>query len=243
MGRFRSLNTTALLTALGLTLTGCGNGEVTGGAAQTAADAPGASPITATETSADAIYQVDLDSSEVYWRIYRAGAAARFGHNHVISVSELEGRVYRDADLSESRFELVLPVAAFVVDDPAIRSRYGEDFASEPSAEDIAGTRTNMLSENLLDGSGFPAVRVRGTGPIEQGGNTVLALEIDIVGRTVPVTVPTTVDIDEQRLEARGEFRLTHEQLGLMPFSIMMGALRVAEEMDFTYRIVARRVN
>jgi hypothetical protein len=243
MSRFQSLNITALLAALGLTLVGCSDGEMTGGAARTAADTPGAGPVTLTETSADAVYQVDLESSEVYWRIYRAGAAARFGHNHVISAGDLEGRVYRDADLSESRFELVLPVAAFVVDDPAIRDRYGEDFASEPSAEDIAGTRTNMLSENLLDGNRFPAVRVRGTGPIEQGGDTVLALEIDIVGRTVSVTAPATVDIDDQRVEARGEFRLTHEQLGLMPFSIMMGALRVAEEMDFTYRIVARRVN
>ena len=31
-------------------------------------------------------YQVDAGASDIHWRVYKAGALSRLGHNHVISV-------------------------------------------------------------------------------------------------------------------------------------------------------------
>jgi hypothetical protein len=42
-------------------------------------------------------------------------------------------------------------------------------------------------------------------------------------------------------LSASGEFDLTHAQLGLSPYSVALGAIRVAERMHVRYRLIARR--
>ena len=44
-----------------------------------------------------------------------------------------------------------------------------------------------------------------------------------------------------RELIASGEFDLTHAQLGLTPYSVALGALRVAERMHVRYRLVAQR--
>jgi hypothetical protein len=92
-------------------------------------------------------YIVDGGASDLHWLVYKAGTLARLGHNHTIAVGDLRGSVWKnDADLAASRFELEFSVATLVIDDPALRGTLGEDFASVPTANDIAGTRTNMLT-------------------------------------------------------------------------------------------------
>jgi hypothetical protein len=128
-----------------------------------------------------------------------------------------------------------------VVDDPALRATLGADFASVPTAADIAGTRTNMLSESVLDGEKYPALRIVGTGPATREGKQVLSVQVEMLGRTVDQTVPTEVSIDNGELRAKGEFELNHADLGMQPFSVMMGALQVGEKLSFTYDVKARR--
>ena len=41
--------------------------------------------------------------------------------------------------------------------------------------------------------------------------------------------------------ERQGEFELNHADLGMQPFSVMMGALQVGEKLSFAYDIKARR--
>jgi hypothetical protein len=53
--------------------------------------------------------------------------------------------------------------------------------------------------------------------------------------------VPTTIAIEGDRLRATGEFELNHADLGMQPFSVMMGALQVGEKLSFAYDITARR--
>lgn len=187
-------------------------------------------------------YVVNAASSDVHWRVYKAGAFSRLGHNHVISVGELSGTVTYGGDGGgRSSFELTVPVAALVVDDPQLRRRYGADFSSVPSESDIAGTRRNMLSEAVLDGERHPQLRIRGQ--LASGGrdSAMFALAVEMLGRTVELTVPGEIVADGDALIVSGEFRLTHADLGVKPFSVMMGALAVDEPLDFTYRVRATR--
>ena len=112
-------------------------------------------------------YVVDAAQSDVHWLVYKAGALARLGHNHTIAVGDLSGdvAVNRD-DLAKSLFDLRFSVADLVVDDPALRSTLGEEFASVPTAEDIAGTRTQHVERpraRRREASGDPHHR-RGSG-------------------------------------------------------------------------------
>jgi polyisoprenoid-binding protein YceI len=185
-------------------------------------------------------YSIDASGSDVHWLVYKAGTLARLGHNHVISVPDLAGSVTANpVDLSASRFELQFPVAALVVDDPKLRSGLGPDFASVPSADDIAGTRKNMLSDRVLMAEKFGTIKVTGVGPAGAPGAQTLQITVELLGRKVPLTVPTQVEMHGDDLTASGEFDLTHTALGMMPFTVMLGALQVADSMKFVYRIHA----
>jgi len=191
---------------------------------------------------AERSYSVDPAESSLHWLVYKAGTLARLGHNHTIAVGDLRGAVRtRLADVAASRFELEFDVANLVVDDPKLRATLGADFASVPTADDIAGTRGNMLGERVLDGEKFPKIRIVGTGPVARDGAQVLAVKVELLGRTVDLTVPTQVTIDDERVQATGEFELNHADLGMQPFSVMLGALQVGEKLSFSYSVTARR--
>jgi len=185
-------------------------------------------------------YSIDASGSDVHWLVYKAGSLARLGHNHVISVPDLAGTVTANpTDLSASRFDLQFKVGTLAVDDPKLRSGLGPDFASVPSADDIAGTRKNMLSDRVLMGDKYQTIKVTGVGPAGPDGGQTLKITVELLGRSVPLTVPTKVEMHGDELTASGEFDLTHTSLGMMPFTVMLGALQVADNMKFVYRIHA----
>jgi polyisoprenoid-binding protein YceI len=198
-----------------------------------------ASPAVAAEET----YVLDPGGSDIHWQVYRAGAFARFGHSHVIAARDVSGRVVVDTEaLARSKFELEFPVMSLVVDDPALRSSLGEEFASVPSADDIAGTRSNMLGDDVLQADRYSTIRVTGVGPTGEGEHQTLAIKVELLGRSVDLTVPTTVALAGDSLDASGAFEIDHAALGLEPFSVMAGALQVAERITFSYRVRARRV-
>jgi polyisoprenoid-binding protein YceI len=187
-------------------------------------------------------YVVDASRSDVHWLVYKAGALSRLGHNHTVAVGDLAGSVVvNGADLAKSQFDVQFAVAELVVDDPQLRSTLGAEFASVPTAEDIAGTRTNMLSERVLDGEKHPQIRITGSGPAAAGSVQELAVQVELLGRTVDLEVPTEVTVQGDLLRARGEFELNHADLGMRPFSVVLGALQVGEKLTFSYDVTARR--
>ena len=185
------------------------------------------------------MYQVDVEGSDIRLLVHRAGALFRLGHSHIISIGQIDGTIYVRPDLEQSSFELEIPVRGLVVDDPRLRREEGDEFSTEPSERDIARTRANMLGERVLNAEQYPLVKLAGTGPTGAGPEFVLSLSIELLGRVVELSVPTTLQLNGESWEATGAFRLSHGDLGMRPFSAMMGALRVADEMELKYRVRA----
>lgn len=184
-------------------------------------------------------FVIDASRSEVYWRIYRAGAAARFGHNHVISIGEMQGSVTLGSDPAAAEWELSFPVLELIVDDPEIRARYGEDFESVPSEEDKSGTRDNMLTDRVLNGAMYPEIRLHGSGASGPLTSASLAVTIEMLGRSIEQSFPASITIDGETLTVVGEKSLTHAELGLEPFTAFGGLMAVGDNIDLTYRIEA----
>jgi hypothetical protein len=136
-----------------------------------------------------------------------------------------------------------MPVAGLVIDDPALRSLYGEDFSSKPTEEDIAGTKENMLGERVLDAEHHSMLVIQGRVDGSVSEEAMLAVSVELLGRAVPISVPCSIVVDDDVLTASGEFRLTHADLGMEPFNVMLGALAVAPELDFSFDIRAMRVD
>lgn len=202
------------------------------------APTPPPTPVVASERVEH--YRIDAQSSQVLVLVYRDGPMAKLGHNHVISVHELTGEVQVPENRADSRFWIEFPVAAMTVDDVALRSVLGEDFRAPIDARSVKGTREHMLGEKVLDALQFPKIRLE-SGPLRPDGDRwFVTLQISVRGHESSAEVPVDLSISPGELTASGEFELTHAQLGLAPYVIGHGALRVAQTMRVRFHLLAR---
>ena len=185
-------------------------------------------------------YRVDDQASQVLILVYRDGRMARLGHNHVLRVRQLSGEVVVPKEVANTTFALQFPVAAVSIDEAALRAEQGEDFKAAIDPASIDGTRGHMLGDKLLDAAHFPLIRLQ-SGPLTNDGDHWTAtLSITVRDHVATVVVPVSLSLDAETLTASGEFDLTHSQLGLTPYSIGLGAIRVAETMHVRFRVLAR---
>jgi polyisoprenoid-binding protein YceI len=195
---------------------------------------PTAAPVDAHE------YQVVGEESLLQILVYRGGAMSRLGHNHVIASRHLAGIVLVAADVTQTRFDIGIPVNELTIDEPAMRELAGADFPPGVPQSARDGTRKNMLSEALLDGEKYPEIRLRATDVVAAGEVFDVGVEIKVKDQVRNVRVPVTLDRKDGALTARGEFPLKQSALGFKPFSVAMGTLVVLDEMRIHFEVVAR---
>lgn len=186
------------------------------------------------------VYRIVPEESQLDVFVHRGGRFAKLGHDHIVTSRELRGYVLVGRRPTDSRFDLWFPVATLSVDEPLLRAAAGEDFASHPSESDIAGTRTNMLGEKLLDAARFPHIVVSGRQQDDSVQAPRLELRITVRGTEHRVHGQAQLHTADGALRANGELSLTHAGLGLTPFSVLGGALAVDERLGVRYRITAR---
>jgi polyisoprenoid-binding protein YceI len=204
--------------------------------------APGA-PATAPEFAVPAgarEYHVIAAESLLTLQVYRGGSMAKLGHNHVIASRTLTGSVWVTGDPLATRFDIRMPVNDLTVDEPDLRERAGADFPREVPQNARDGTRKNLLSPPLLDAANYPEVRLRGLQVFAVGESYEVTIEVTVKDRVQVLRVPMKVRRDPDGLVASGEFTLRHSELGLTPFSIMMGAIVVQDEMRVKFEVSAR---
>jgi hypothetical protein len=187
-------------------------------------------------------YQVVPGESLVRIVAYRAGTLASAGHNHVIVSHDVNGKIYLHEQIARSGFELAMPVGKLEIDPADARREEGPDFPPDVSDSAKEGTRKNMLSPALLEAERFPDVRLS-TAAIE--GNSLEALTatalVSVKDQQHEVRVPLSVHVEGDRLTATGEFKVRQSELGLKPFSALMGALQVQDEMVVRFKLIATR--
>jgi polyisoprenoid-binding protein YceI len=188
---------------------------------------------------AAAPYRIDSTRSELRILVYRAGPMAMLGHNHVIANRALGGWVRYAGKVAEASFALTVPDAGFVVDDDAMRRAEGADFAEETPQDAKSGTLHNMQSAALLDAAQFPEITVRSVAITGAAGEFTATVAVSVAGHESRLDVPFTVDTSPGRVTASGELWVRQSALGLTPFSVMMGALRVQDDIRVKFRFAA----
>ncbi|HTV50164.1 MAG TPA: hypothetical protein VME21_03190 [Steroidobacteraceae bacterium] len=206
--------------------------------------APSVSGPAATQGTA---YAVVSAQSLLSILVYRSGPLASLGHNHVIASHALAGEIDIAAPLTRSACELRLAADSFTVDEPALRAQAGADFAAAVPEEARAGTRQNLLGPGVLAAAAHPLIEARCAGfesstPLQADAGELRALlQVRLRGLTRTLTFPIRYRLTAQRLEADGELDVRQSELGLTPFSILLGALRVRDEMSVRLHVVAVR--
>jgi hypothetical protein len=196
-------------------------------------------------------YEILPQSSLLTILVYRGGALASAGHNHVIASHELSGTVYVPSAIPQSSFEVHIPVSTLTVDEAALRAQQpAAEFPPDVSEGAKEGTRRNMLGEALLDAQRNPEIVLRSL-QLEPAGGTATDsgavrahVQSSVRGQLRTFTVPVRYRLGgvggNGTVEASGEFPLLQTDLGLTPFSALLGALQVQDEMLISFHIVAQ---
>jgi hypothetical protein len=180
---------------------------------------------------------------------------AALGHDHVILNRALEGWVSRAGASAGGAFFLSIPASGFVVDEAAARAQEGANFSEEVGDDAKAGTLHNMLGPAVLDAQSHAAITVQSISvdPVP-GGAQVFApdeqvstaaeratVRISVAGHESTLVVPFTVDASAGGLHAQAAFTVQQSALGLTPFTALLGALRVEDQLRVKLDLVAIR--
>jgi len=187
-------------------------------------------------------YRVVDKETRVYARVFRGGAMAKLGHNHVVAFPGVRGDMYLAAAPRDSVFDLVVGVADAVVDPPDLRRSQERSFQTEISNQDRSRTRRNMLSAQVLDAARHPYVVISSAaieGPFEEPRVTV---DLTIRGTTRRFTLPVSVRRGKGMLTAKGRLGIVQSDFGIEPYEVLGGALRVKDRVELVFEVTAQRV-
>ena len=178
------------------------------------------------------VYRVDPAHSLVVIEVRRGGSLARLGHDHVVASHDVQGYVLPDA----GQADLYVRLDRLVVDEPDLRAQAG--FETKPTAEDIAGTRRNML-ERVLDAEHYPFALVSVKGVTGVAPSRVATVAITLHGTTRTMDVPLEVESRAPSIEFSGELTFAQSDFGIEPLSILGGAIQVQDAVRLRFRIEA----
>ncbi len=186
-------------------------------------------------------YEVVGSESLLRVLVYRGGPLAKAGHNHVIASHDLSGTIYLPEDPTRATFEIRVPLMGLTVDEASLRAQEGDDFSAAVPDSAREGTRRNMLGEALLNAQLFPEIVLRSES-IQRGANGGLEAHIraEVRQGSHAIVVPFRYQLQSEQLSVSGELPLRQTDLGLTPFTALLGALQVEDEMRLKFQLVAR---
>jgi hypothetical protein len=187
-------------------------------------------------------FEVDSSASLLTIQVFRGGALARAGHNHVVASHDLTGQAYVPENLTGVSFDVTFNVNLLTVDEEDLRQQAGPDFPPGVPDEAKAGTKKNMLSASILDGDRYPVILLesRLVRRAAEGDGIEAQVRTVVRDQAFELLVPMKYRLDGDTLEVTGEMPLKQTDVGITPFSLFGGALKVEDGMKIRFRIVAR---
>lgn len=176
------------------------------------------------------LWRLDAAASRLRAVAFRAGAAARLGHHHLLEAREMRGLLWLpEQGLAGAEGEIAVPLAALQLDEPAWRREAGGEFDEKPlSDEDRAATLRNLLAS--LQAERHPELRLQ----LRRLGGAApwwyAELEVQLAGRRAIHRVALRVQTGGDKMQVDGRLLLRQSEHGLAPFSVLGGLLAVADE-------------
>lgn len=178
------------------------------------------------------VFRIDAAHSLVVIAVRRSGSLARLGHDHVVASHDVAGYIAPD----QGRADFYVPLDALVVDEPALRAEAG--MQTQPTPDQIAGTRRNML-EHVLETHSYPYALVA----FDDRGKTLpRRVNLTLHGRTEAVEVSPRIEEAAEEVSVEGSLAIDQSRFGIAPFAILGGAVAVQDRVDITFRLRADRV-
>ncbi|HEY2808648.1 MAG TPA: YceI family protein [Steroidobacteraceae bacterium] len=192
-----------------------------------------------------AAYAIVPGQSQLLIFVYRGGALASAGHNHLIASHDLGGTFYVPPDPLQASFEITVPVTSLTVDEESLRAaEHSSDFPPGVPDDARTGTRTHMLGADQLDGEHSPQILLRSVslGPASPAAPDMLLaqVQVSVRGGTHALALPVHYERSADTVVASGEAEILQSELGIAPYSAMLGALQVQDQLRVKFRIQAQ---
>jgi polyisoprenoid-binding protein YceI len=180
-----------------------------------------------------AAYLIDKSTSRFTVRAFAGGMLSAMGHNPTIAIRAFTG---------EASFDPDVPADATLKLEVRADSLEVTDEISSKDRHEIEST----MNAKVLESGKYPAITFESTGitaeKLGDGRYKVVlngSLKLRDVTRDVPLTAQ--VNLNAGMLRASGEFSILQSAFGIPPVSVAGGALKLKDELKFTFDIVARK--
>ena len=216
-----------------LTLSSCTNPIVNAPQPAMPADFPTDQYNTA---GANNFYRVDAQKSQIQVMVRRGGLMAKLGHDHIVSSNQLQGFIQLDSTEGLCEAAFFVPLGLMEVDNQLLRDQARMD--TNPSAADIAGTKSNMLKS--IEAQLFPFAQIRSSDCSNLLSGDSIAVELELHGVTQQREL--SIDwqqVDSKTLAANGRFSILQSDFGITAFSIMNGLIRVEDRLEISVQLTA----
>jgi polyisoprenoid-binding protein YceI len=127
-----------------------------------------------------------------------------------------------------------------VVDAPLPRGEEGEEFSAHVSDQARKGTRDNMLGPDVLDALHYPEIRIESDSLVGPRWNPSVTAHITVRGNRSELQFPAAVIEQSGSLTVIAAFHVLQSDLGIKPYSVLGGAIRVRDAIEIRVRLVAR---
>lgn len=154
-----------------------------------------------------------------------AGRAAKMGHRLTIGMGAWQGSV-RWAGGEPTGVDLT-------VDVDSLQVLSGEGGLTPLAGPEKGVARSNALKS--LDVKKFPQIRFTAHEIARTSDGYRLTGTVEIHGVTRPQSVDVTVDDRGDTVGLTSQVRITQSDFGVKPYSLMMGALKVADEVTIDF--------
>lgn len=184
-----------------------------------------------TETSVH--YVTDTRASQFTVQVFSGGLLSAFGHNPTIVISDFVGEAQVNPDdIDRSSLRVTVKAESLTVKD---------NVADKDRRE-----MERVMHEEILETASYPEIvyectNISATKAGEGHYSVTLTGDLTVHGVTRSQTVPARVALTEDSLRAFGTFTLLQTDYDLKLASVAGGALKVKDELKFSFNILARK--
>lgn len=178
-------------------------------------------------------YVIDSRASRFTVQAFATGLLAKMGHNPTIGIRDFSGSMKFTPDkLEAGGFHLVIKTASMsVLDDINDRDRREIE---------------RLMSQEVLETSKFPEVvydasNISITKMADALYSATINGNLTMHGVTNSQTIPVRVALFGSMLRASGDFSLEQTDYNIKLVSVAGGALKLKDEIKFSFEIVARK--
>lgn len=181
------------------------------------------------------VFRLDPKASRIDIIVRREGPLARFGHDHVLIVRNPEGFLLLDQVVSDSVARLRFAVDHLEVDPTEERAFYQLD--SRPDQDDISATRKNLLTQVLESGQ-WPFITIDLADLVKNDENYSATVTISVKNSRLTRREAFQLNLEDEQVLIKGTMTLRQTELGLEPFSVLGGGLKVADQLEMHFSLI-----